>query len=75
MFSVCFKIALNYEKIKKDRQRISKVKPFIDQYNWKEIDFPSRGKDWKKIESNNKSIAFNIFNVPHNTEKMRHAYK
>ena len=46
-------VALNYEKIKKDPQKISKIKPFIDRYNWKEIDFPSHGKDWEKFESNN----------------------
>ena len=32
----CFKyaitLALNHERIKNDRQRISKIKPFIDQY-------------------------------------------
>ena len=28
---------LNYEQIKKDSQGISKIKPFIDLYNWKEI--------------------------------------
>ena len=66
---------MNYEKIKKDLQIISKIKPFIDQYDWKEINFPSQGKDWKKFESNNKSIALNILYVPHNTEKIRHAYK
>ena len=38
-------------------------------------DFPSHSKDWKKIESNNKSIALNILYMPHNTEKIRHAYK
>ena len=37
--------------------------------------FPSHSKDWKKIESNNKSIALNILYVPYNTEKIRHAYK
>ena len=47
----------------------------MDQYNWKEIDFPSHGKDWKKFESNNKSIALNILYVSHSTEKIRHAYK
>ena len=67
--------ALNYEQLKDHPERISKIKPFIDQYNWKEIDFPSHGKDWKKFESNNKSIALNILYVPHNTEKIRHAYK
>ena len=29
----------------------------------------------EKFESNNKSIALNILYVPHNTEKIRHAYK
>ena len=46
-----------------------------DQYNWKNIDFPSRSKDWKKFESNNKSTAFNILYVPYNTEKIRHVHK
>ena len=74
-FQYALTVTLNYEKIKKDPQRISKIKPFIDQYNWNEIDFPSHGKDWKKFEFNNKSNALNILYVPHNTEKIRHAYK
>ena len=74
-FQYALTVALNYEKIKKDPQILSKIKPFIDQYSWKEIDFPSHSKDWKKFESNNKSIAVNILYVPHNTEKIRHAYK
>ena len=75
MISICYTVALSYEQIKSHPERISKIKPFIDQYNWKEIDFPSHKKDWKKFESNNKSIALNLLHVPHNTEKMRHAYK
>ena len=43
-FQYALTVALN-QKIKCDRQRISKIKPFIDQYNWNEIDFPSTGKD------------------------------
>ena len=75
MFQYVLTVALNYEQIKKNRQRISNIKPFIDQYNWKEIYFPSHCKDWKTFESNNKSIALNILYVLHNTEKIRHAYK
>ena len=33
--------ALNYKNIKNNSKRIPKIKPFIDQYNWKEITFPS----------------------------------
>ena len=69
-FQYAVTIALNYKKIKKDCQRISKIEPFIYQYNWKEIDFPSHSKDWKKFESNNESIALNILYVPHKTEKI-----
>ena len=40
-----------------------------------EGNFPSHKKDWKKFESNNKSIALNVSYVPYNTEEIRHAYK
>ena len=38
-------VALNYQNIKNNSEIISKIKPFIDQYDWKEIDFPSYQKD------------------------------
>ena len=68
-FQYALTVALNFGKIKKDPQRVSKIKPFIDQYSRKEIDFPSHSKDWKKFELNNKSIALNILYVSHNTKK------
>ena len=67
--------ALNYQNIKKDPQRISKIMPYISQYNWKDIDFPSHQKDWKKSEQNNKTIALYILFVPYNTETIRLGYK
>ena len=39
-FQYALTVALNYERIKDNPERISKIKPFIDKYNWKEIDFP-----------------------------------
>ena len=74
-FQYAITFALNYEKSKDHPERITKIKPFLDRCNWKEIDYPSQGKDWKKFESKNKSIALNILYVPHNTEKVCHAYK
>ena len=44
-FQYALTVALNYRKIKKDSQRISKTEPFNYQYNWKEIDFPAHSKD------------------------------
>ena len=69
-FQYALTVSLNYQNIKKDPQRISKIKPFINQYNWKQIDFPAQpSKDWKKLESNNKSTALNVLYIPFNTEK------
>ena len=68
-------MALYHEQIKKDPQRITKIKPFIDQFNWKEIDFPSHKKNWNEFKKKKKTIALNILYVSHNTEEIRHAYK
>ena len=56
-------LALNYRIIEKDLQGISKINPFIDQYDWKEIDFLSNKDDWKEFKSNNESITLNILHV------------
>ena len=52
-------LALNLNRINKDPQRISKIKPFVNNCNVKDIDFPSTSKDWEKFESNNE-VALNI---------------
>ena len=48
-FQYVLTVALNYHNIRKDPQRISKIKPFINQYDWKEIDFPSEKKTGKGL--------------------------
>ena len=74
-FQYAVTVALNCDKIKKDPQRVSKIKPFTDQYNWNDIDFPSTGKDLKKFELNNESIALNILYLSHKTGKIHLPYK
>ena len=73
-FQCAVTLALHLDKIRKNPQRISKIKPYIEQYNWNHIDFPVTSKDWKKLESNNET-ALNILYVPHNTRKIQVAYK
>ena len=68
-------VALNYQNIKNNPERLTKIKPCIDQYNWKERNFPSPRKNWKTFESNDKSIALNFLYMSHITEQIRHAYK
>ena len=71
-FQYAVALALNLDRIKKNPQRISKIKPFIEKYNWEDIDFLFTSKDWKKI---NKEVALNIQYVPYNTKKINIAYK
>ena len=73
-FQYAVTLALHLDRIKKDPQIVSKIKPFIEKYNWEDIDFPSTSKDWKKFESNNE-VALNILYMPYNTKKINIAYK
>ena len=73
-FQYAVALALNIDKINDHPERISKIKPFIEKYIWKDIDFPSTSKDWKKFELNNE-VALNILYVPHGTKKIEIAYK
>ena len=58
-FQYAVTVPLNHENIEKNAQRVSKINPLINKYNWKERSFPSHKKDWKKFESNNKSVSLN----------------
>ena len=44
-FQYAVTAALNHDKINNHPQKVSKIKPFIDQYNWNDIDFSSTSKD------------------------------
>ena len=49
-FQYSITVALNHQNIENHPERISNIKPFIDQYNWEGIDFPAEIKDWEKLE-------------------------
>ena len=74
-FQYAVTVALNHNKINNQPQRVSKIKPFIDQYNWNDIEFPSTSKDWRKFELNNESIALNILYVFHKSGKIHLAIR
>ena len=73
-FQYAVTLALNLDNIDNHPERISKIKPFIDQYNWKNTEFPATNKDWKKFELNNE-VALKILYLPNNTRKINVAYK
>ena len=50
-YDKCFQykvtVALNYEEIKWNPERTLNIKPFINKYNWKGINYPSKIDYWK----------------------------
>ena len=66
--------ALNHETISKHLEKITEIKPFINQCKWKDINFPAEAKDWKKFVINNKTITFNISSSVSNREENKKVY-
>ena len=49
-FQYAATVALNYKEIELHSERVSKIiKPFINKYNWKGINFLSKPDGWKKV--------------------------
>ena len=73
----CFKwaviAALHHKEIKKDPQRISKLEPFVNRYNWNDIKFPIPINQWKKFEKQNPEIALNVLFID-GYKKVRQGY-
>ena len=88
-FRYALTVALNYQNIKNHPERILNIKPFINEYNWEGIGFPSHQDsqgnsekpknimliDCKKFEQKNKTIALDILYVPHNKKERCVAYE
>ena len=55
--------ALNYEEIKWNPEIVSNIKPFIDTYNRKGINYLSKIDDLKTFEKINPTIALNILYI------------
>ena len=51
---------LNHEEIKKDPQKIAKIKPFINKYNWEGKNFPPEKVNSKKFEKNKVTIVLHV---------------
>ena len=59
-FQYAVTVTLNHKVIGKNPERIIKIKPFINKYKWKEINFPLEKGDWKYVIKNNVKTAINI---------------
>ena len=54
-------VALKYVSTESHPERVSNIKPFVNKYIWKGINYPSKTDDWKTFQKNNPTIALNIF--------------
>ena len=66
---------LNHKTIQTHPERKSKLKPYINKYNWEGIYFPARPKEWKKFEQSHKTITLNILFIPPNTKTISVVYR
>ena len=64
-------IALDHDSIGAHPERISKITPFIDRYNWKDINFSEGPRDWKKFERDSKSNHLKILFAEDNSRNIR----
>ena len=65
-------VSMHHKEIKNNSERISKIKPFINNLNWENINFSPEKQDYRTSEMNNKSIALNILQV--NEQRISHFY-
>ena len=62
-FQYAATVTLNYKEIESHPERVSNIKPFINEYNWKGINYPAKIDDWKTFEKSNSTITFNILYI------------
>ena len=74
----CFQYSITaylyHKEIKSHPERISKIKPDINNFNWENINFPSQEQNFKTFEMNNKLIDLNILKF-NNEQKINRYYK
>ena len=63
MFQHVLTVALNYIEIVSHAERDPNIKPSINKYNWKEINYPLKIDDSKTFEKDNLAISLNILYI------------
>ena len=64
-------LSLYQRHIKHHPERISTIKPFIDNFSWKTINVPPQEQDYKTFEMNNKSIALSVLIALNNEDNKK----
>ena len=48
-------VALSYGQNESNLEKVSNIKPFVNKYKWKGIDYPSKVDNKKTFEKNNQN--------------------
>ena len=56
-------VPLNYGEINRNSEKVSNIKPFINKYDWKGMNYLTKIDDWKIFQKNNPTIALNILSM------------
>ena len=73
-FQYSITLSLYHQEIKHNSQRISMNKPYVNNFNWKNINFPPTQQDYRTFEININSVALNILQI-NDQQKISHYYK
>ena len=68
-FQYSITLSLYHKEIGNNFNRITtKIKPYVNNFNWNNINFPPTNQDYKIFEINNENISLNIYQF--NNEKI-----
>ena len=66
--------ALNQYEMPNHPERVNNLTPFMDNYNWNDLESPAGHKDYSAFKKNNPKIALNILYVPYQTKEIVPSY-
>ena len=72
-FQYSITLSLYYKEIGNNFDRITKIKLYINNFNWNNINFPPIKQDYETFEINNPEIGLNIYQL--NNEEISQLYE
>ena len=72
-FQYSITLSLYHKEVGNNFNRITKIKPYVNNFNWNNINFPPANQDYETFELNNENISLNIYQF--DNEKVSQLYK
>ena len=72
-FQYSITLSLYYKEIGNNFIRIAKIKPYVNNFNWNNINYPPTNQDYKNFEINIDNSSLNIYQLEN--EKLSQFYE